>query len=43
MELDQDFSESVASSLANDVGFLTVEGYVLAAHGASRYTSDLDT
>ncbi|MBU6233120.1 MAG: nucleotidyltransferase [Acidobacteria bacterium] len=43
MELDQDFNEFVQLLLANDVRFLIVGGYALAAHGAPRYTGDLDT
>lgn len=43
MELDQDFNEFVQLLLANDVRFLIIGGYALAAHGAPRYTGDLDT
>jgi hypothetical protein len=41
--MDQDFSEFVQLLLANDVRFLIIGGYALAAHGAPRYTGDLDT
>ena len=43
MELDQDFNEFVRLLLANNVRFLIIGGYALAAHGAPRYTGDLDT
>jgi len=43
VELDQDFNEFVQLLLANDVRFLIIGGYALAAHGAPRYTGDLDT
>ena len=43
MELDQDFNEFVQLLLANRVRFLIIGGYALAAHGAPRYTGDLDT
>jgi hypothetical protein len=43
VELDQDFNEFVQLLLANDVRFLIIGGYALAAHGALRYTGDLDT
>ena len=43
MELDQDFSEFVQLFLDNDVRFLIVGGYAMAAHGLPRYTGDLDT
>ncbi len=43
MDLDQDFNEFVQLLLANDVRFLIIGGYALAAHGAPRYTGDLDT
>ena len=43
MELDQDFNEFVQLLLANDVRFVIIGGYALAAHGAPRYTGDLDT
>ena len=43
MELDQDFNEFVQLLLANEVRFLIIGGYALAAHGAPRYTGDLDT
>lgn len=43
MELDHDFNEFVQLLLANNVRFLIIGGYALAAHGAPRYTGDLDT
>ncbi len=43
MDLDQDFNEFVQLLLANDVRFLIIGGYALAAHGAPRYTGNLDT
>ena len=43
MELDQDFNEFVQLLLANNVRFLIIGGYALAAHGAPRYTGDLNT
>ena len=42
MDLDPDFHEFVASFIDNDVRFLIVGGYALAAHGLPRYTGDLD-
>jgi hypothetical protein len=42
MDLDRNFREFVASFLDNDVQFLVVGGYALAAHGVPRYTGDLD-
>ena len=42
MKLDKDFNEFVASFVANDVRFLIVGGYALAAHGLPRATGDLD-
>lgn len=42
MRLSQDFREFIESCLAHDVRFLIVGGYALAAHGAPRYTKDLD-
>lgn len=42
MQLDPDFSEFIACCVANDVRFLIVGGYALAAHGHPRYTKDLD-
>jgi hypothetical protein len=41
--LDQDFNEFVRLFLDNDVRFLIVGGYAMAAHGLPRYTGDLDT
>ena len=42
MKLDKDFNEFVALFVANDVRFLIVGGYALAAHGLPRATGDLD-
>lgn len=42
MKFDRDFSEFVTSFIANDVQFLIVGGYALAAHGLPRATGDLD-
>ena len=42
MILDQDFNELVASFTRNDVQFLVVAGYALAAHGLARATGDFD-
>ncbi len=42
MQLDQDFNEFVGLFLDNDVRFLIVGGYALAAHGLPRLTGDLD-
>ena len=42
MILDQDFNELVASFTRNDVRFLVVGGYALAAHGLGRATGDFD-
>jgi hypothetical protein len=42
MRLDQDFSEFIELLLANDVAFMVVGGYAVAAHGHPRYTGDLD-
>ena len=42
MQLDQDFREFVELFLDNDVRFLIVGGYALAAHGVPRLTGDLD-
>jgi hypothetical protein len=43
VELDQDFNEFVQLLLANEVRFLIIGGYALAAHGAPRCTGDFDT
>lgn len=43
MQLDPDFREFVESFVANEVRFLIVGGYAVAAHGLPRYTGDLDT
>lgn len=42
VQLDPDFKEFVESFIANDVRFLIVGGYAVAAHGLPRYTGDLD-
>ena len=42
MQLDPDFRDFVELFVANDVRFLIVGGYALAAHGLPRYTGDLD-
>ena len=42
MRLSKDFREFIESCVARDVRFLIVGGYALAAHGAPRYTKDLD-
>lgn len=42
MQLDPDFRDFVELFVANDVRFLIVGGYALAAHGVPRYTGDLD-
>ena len=42
MDLDPDFNEFAAFFIDNDVRFLIVGGYALAAHGLPRYTGDLD-
>ena len=42
MKLDKDFNEFVALFVTNNVRFLVVGGYALAAHGYPRATGDLD-
>jgi len=42
MQLDSDFRDFVEHFTANDVRFLIVGGYALAAHGMPRFTGDLD-
>lgn len=42
MQLDPDFRDFVKLFVANDVRFLIVGGYAVAAHGLPRYTGDLD-
>src|ERR1019366_2942889 len=42
VQLDQDFNEFVRLFLDNEVQFLIVGGYALAAHGLPRLTGDLD-
>ena len=43
MNLDKDFNEFVALFVSNEVRFMVVGGYALAAHGLPRATGDLDT
>ena len=43
MNLDKDFNEFVALFVSNEVRFVIVGGYALAAHGLPRATGDLDT
>ncbi len=40
--LSQDFKEFIQSLNSNDVRYLVIGGYALAAHGCPRYTKDLD-
>ena len=42
MILDPDFKEFIELFVANEVRFLIVGGYAVAAHGLPRYTGDLD-
>jgi len=42
MDLEEDFKEFLALLIANDVRFLIVGGFALAAHGLPRATDDLD-
>jgi hypothetical protein len=42
MQLDPDFREFVELFTANEVRYLIVGGYAVAAHGLPRYTGDLD-
>ncbi|MGC1238058.1 MAG: DUF6036 family nucleotidyltransferase [Acidimicrobiales bacterium] len=42
VQLDPDFRDFVKLFVANDVRFLIVGGYAVAAHGLPRYTGDLD-
>jgi hypothetical protein len=42
VQLDPDFREFVESFISNDVRFLIVGGYAVAAHGLPRTTGDLD-
>ena len=42
MEMDRDFRQFAGLLLDHEVRFLIVGGYALAAHGAPRYTGDLD-
>ncbi len=42
LHLDPDFAEFCGCLTANDVRFLVVGGYAVAAHGHPRYTDDLD-
>ena len=41
MDLEEDFKEFLALLIANDVRFLIVGGFALAAHGLPRATDDL--
>lgn len=43
VDLDRDFNEFLASFTPNEVRFLVVGGYALAAHGLPRATGDFDT
>lgn len=43
MKLDKDFNEFVELFVANDVRFLVVGGYALAAHGYPRATDEFDS
>lgn len=40
--LNQDFKEFIQSLNANNVRYLVVGGYAVAAHGYPRYTKDID-
>jgi hypothetical protein len=40
--LSQDFKEFIESLNSNDVRYLVIGGYALAAHGCPRYTKNLD-
>lgn len=42
VELNRDFQGFLRSFVRNDVRFLIIGGYALAAHGHPRYTKDLD-
>jgi hypothetical protein len=42
MRLNQDFKEFVQSLNENNVRYIVVGGYAVAAHGHPRYTKDLD-
>ncbi len=42
MDLSRDFREFFESLDRNEVRYLVVGGYALAAHGAPRFTKDLD-
>ena len=42
MDLEEDFKEFLELLIANDVRFLIVGGYALAAHGLPRTTTDID-
>jgi hypothetical protein len=42
IQLDPDFRDFVELFIANEVRFLIVGGYAVAAHGLPRYTGDLD-
>ncbi len=42
MQLDPDFKEFIECCIADEVEFLIVGGYAVAAYGHPRYTKDLD-
>lgn len=42
VKLDPNFREFIELLLENDVAFMVVGGYAVAAHGRPRYTGDLD-
>ena len=42
MELDQDFKEFIQLLNSNNVEYMVVGGYAVAAHGYPRYTGDID-
>lgn len=42
MEVQQDFKDLLALFNAHKVDFMIVGGYALAAHGAPRFTGDMD-
>lgn len=42
MNLNQDFKEFLAFLNSNEVEYLVIGGYAVAAHGHPRYTKDID-
>jgi hypothetical protein len=42
MNLNQDFREFLAFLNSNEVEYLVLGGYAVAAHGHPRYTKDID-